>query len=683
ENADPQSVPNPIPPTDPDLTQAEAINNGFIGAQQRLLYTDPNAFYGKSGKEALKSTPGILDRLNDLHRETLDLAPTPRIRQHVKSALDNHLAVSREEVLRHVRREARTYQADTAQNRLDLLGTQAALEYNDPNSVAAYAVGAGNAGRAHAHATNGDANTLAGAAASTIWRRAIESALARDDLASANRLRAVAGRALQPTDANAIAGQMATAQEHATGRAFANGQPMPETDPNGPLDLGPALTALDDAHQAATARNDAEWSRDPNQLATNRHFIDTRFGKAKRDAVKAKAELDHAVSTWLDRRDADGNPQTERPPLKTWARLTPDDRRAVDGVLGHHTQSMSLGGAAVEALPDSWPSIGEMAKAIAQAARAQGTRMIGWAARGIAAIVAAEAAAAALLALPLIVLGGRPAGKTTTTIPLGNNARAHVAGDQPNVPIEVREGDRWIRLPVDGAWKWVDGHLIVTIDPDRLRSAVSPETFDEIIRAPGVIDPRALREGKAKEATAPAPRPPLPPPIPWIIEMKLGASTDGGVTTTIHREATREDAEKFCPNYGTYLEIAQRAAATARAMGMASGARLGQKVHRLAELEIRDMATQAELEKRGIRNLEPEIALKSGVTPSYSKGSSRLDVLEIHNDNKTVCVFDFKTGNASMSNEAISRYAKEAGQYANELHKGGYTHVYVIPVHVP
>ena len=76
ENADPQSVPNPIPPTDPDLTQAEAINNGFIGAQQRLLYTDPNAFYGKTGEDALLAMPGILDQLQDLHRHTLSLAPT-------------------------------------------------------------------------------------------------------------------------------------------------------------------------------------------------------------------------------------------------------------------------------------------------------------------------------------------------------------------------------------------------------------------------------------------------------------------------------------------------------------------------------------------------------------------------------------------------------------------------------
>ncbi|HTR87320.1 MAG TPA: hypothetical protein VMI56_22750 [Reyranella sp.] len=110
-------------------------------------------------------------------------------------------------------------------------------------------------------------------------------------------------------------------------------RPLPETDPNGPLDLGPALTALDDAHQAATAKNEAEWGHDPNQQATNQHFIDVRFGKAKRDVVKAKVELNKAVNSWLAQPG-----QTERPPLPVWTQMTAGEQKATDTVLAQNAQ---------------------------------------------------------------------------------------------------------------------------------------------------------------------------------------------------------------------------------------------------------------------------------------------------------------------------------------------------------
>jgi hypothetical protein len=335
----PNSEADAAPPDDPniaDTTQAEAINNGFIARQQQLLYTDPDAFYRKTGEDALIGTPGILDQLHDLHRETLDLAPTPGVRQRLQSALDSHLALSRDDVLRHTRREAKAWQATTAQNRIDLLTKQAALQYNDPASVAAYAFAAANAGRAHAHATNGDPDESAAAAASSVWRNAIESAVARDDAPSAGTLHADAGDALGPTDANAVAGQLAAAQERMTGRRFADSQPMPETDPDGPIDLGRALAAVDDAHQAATAQNNADWSHDPNQQATNQHFLAVRFGTAKRDVVQAKTELNKAVNDWLAQPG-----QTERPPPALWTKLLPEEQRGIDTVLAQNANPPS------------------------------------------------------------------------------------------------------------------------------------------------------------------------------------------------------------------------------------------------------------------------------------------------------------------------------------------------------
>jgi len=39
-----------------DATQAEALNNDFIERQQRLLCTDPDAFYRRQGEDALAAT---------------------------------------------------------------------------------------------------------------------------------------------------------------------------------------------------------------------------------------------------------------------------------------------------------------------------------------------------------------------------------------------------------------------------------------------------------------------------------------------------------------------------------------------------------------------------------------------------------------------------------------------------
>jgi hypothetical protein len=78
----------------------------------------------------------------------------------------------------------------------------------------------------------------------------------------------------------------------------------------------------------------------------------------------------------------------------------------------------------------------------------------------------------------------------------------------------------------------------------------------------------------------------------------------------------------------------------------------------------------------------PELALRRGIPKSYNKGSSRLDVLELHGDHITVCVYEIKTGGATIPHEVMLRYIREAGMYADA--KGlGYKHVYFIPIRVP
>jgi hypothetical protein len=93
------------------------------------------------------------------------------------------------------------------------------------------------------------------------------------------------------------------------------------------------------------------------------------------------------------------------------------------------------------------------------------------------------------------------------------------------------------------------------------------------------------------------------------------------------------------------------------------------------------------LRKQGIPKVKPEFALRSGIPQSYySSGSSVLDVLEIYESEKRVCVYDYKTGGARFPDATVERYAREAGLYVKNLEDEAYNdirHIVVIPVYVP
>jgi len=91
---------------------------------------------------------------------------------------------------------------------------------------------------------------------------------------------------------------------------------------------------------------------------------------------------------------------------------------------------------------------------------------------------------------------------------------------------------------------------------------------------------------------------------------------------------------------------------------------------------------QSRLKERGVRELRPELAIRQGFSPSYTKGSSRIDVVELHRDHVTVCVYELKTGDATIPLDVVKRYSREVGIYAKSK-AGGYENIYFIPIRVP
>jgi len=161
--------------------------------------------------------------------------------------------------------------------------------------------------------------------------------------------------------------------------------------------------------------------------------------------------------------------------------------------------------------------------------------------------------------------------------------------------------------------------------------------------------------------------------------MRIGVPADGGTTTTT-REATREEVLQVCPNFARYEGYLIDADAKVGQLDLSPQIH-GQVVHKELETLIKMNDIQSRLEEQGVREMQPEIAILRGKEKTYDRSYSKLDVLELHDDHLTVCIYDFKTGRTPPRLETIYRHIREGGLYANAQIEG-YKYVYFIPIFV-
>ena len=269
-----------------------------------------------------------------------------------------------------------------------------------------------------------------------------------------------------------------------------------------------------------------------------------------------------------------------------------------------------------------------------------------------------------------------PTNTPATTYELGDGLRAQSAPGQRSVSIERRVDDgllgtgwgaKWEQLPVEAELgPRSDGTVGLKINPDQLRAAVGEETANRVLSAPGGKD-----------------NPPLPPPISNSskIEVRIGASINGGEKTEI-RKATAEEVEKLCPTYPEYVRMGTKIADDLKAAGWENGPKYGTHAHKIlaGQIEMQNNI-ESELQARGILERHPEFALRNGLPRTYSKGYFKLDILELYRDYATVCVFDLKTGGATISEARIFELIRNGNIYA-KAREFGYPNVYFIPIHV-
>ncbi len=242
---------------------------------------------------------------------------------------------------------------------------EAAVNHSDPAKVDLFATGAYSTRLRSAGQPpdSGAAQAMAAQARSNVYRRAIEAAVAAGDARSAIGLYERSKDRLTAGDAVPLQGQIKAVTQRETAQTYLAGLPTPSPgEPSTFFDAPKQLADADATHQAATARNAADWAHDVSQRAISQHYIDVQFGQQKLGIAQLQAALDNAVSSWIATPRSDGRPQTDLPPPALWVQLSPDEQQNVLATLKRNATG--------EPAPDQARSFGIDAEASMKAARA-------------------------------------------------------------------------------------------------------------------------------------------------------------------------------------------------------------------------------------------------------------------------------------------------------------------------
>ncbi len=441
-----------------DAVGSEAAQNDFLRARVGTL---DEGLFKREGGDAIAEAPAAESRLATLRDVLVEQARSPDQRAMLGPDLDVHLELARDAIARHVDRQAEAWDHSVRAERIGLLQDRARRDWRNPEKLALYADAAASA------------SDQPEATRSGLWRAAIDAALAAGQHGAALDLHKDAADHLTPQDADALVAELAIAAQMQKGRDYVADllpQPMPAT-----------AAETQAAHDAASARNTADWSHDPEQQATNQHLIDVQFGRHQRGLSEADAARDRAVQDWLARRDAQGNVQTERPPPSLWKQLDAGQRQAVDATLAQNARGASSGVLA----PAAGSAAGEAIRGLAPRIL---PRLAG---------LASTAVGAAGAGLPVLLTPGNAGDGRYYDLAAG--LRAYHAPGSRNLVIERRSAPDgpWETVPIDAQVGGIGTpeRPGFAINRGQLLAAVGADRAAEVARLPGV----SLIEGESGE----------------------------------------------------------------------------------------------------------------------------------------------------------------------------------------
>jgi hypothetical protein len=341
-----------LPP--PEYAEADAVheqqlNDQYLAGQRQILNQGEGAYYRQQGEAAIHAAPPALEALQQLKDDTLAQAGNDRQREALTQRLNWHHGEAARGISRHLAGQADVWRQTVADNQVKTAEEEAAVNHTDPTKVELFATGAYTTRlRSAGQPPDSEAaQAMAAEARSSVYRRAIEAALAAGDTSSAIGLYERAKDRLTAGDAGPMQSQIKAVTQREIARTYLAGLPKPAPgEPSAFFDAPKQLADADAAYRAATVQNQTDWAHDDAQRAINQHYIDVQFGQQKQAIADAKARLDTAVSSWIAAPRPDGRPQTDLPPPALWVQLSLDEQQTVLAALKRNATGKPASGQA-------------------------------------------------------------------------------------------------------------------------------------------------------------------------------------------------------------------------------------------------------------------------------------------------------------------------------------------------
>ena len=510
------------------------------------------------------------------------------------------------------------------------------------------------------------------------WQRSV----ARDRL---NLLSRKAGRDLADVSRLRAYGSAAESAGRILARAAGHTVDSPEADARAAAARSALFrTAFEDGfrrnpHRAISALNDTvrRWMSDEDAAALDALMKDPSQSSLPADpetgasapppqttnvsgaAQQKLDELQAPSESASEQRDDRETTHSAEPPPLAQAQQPPGPSLgtiATPAILGTAAADSSIG--------EITSGIGQIAKSVAEQAKGVAPRFLGSLVRGG----------------PAIGIMTTPTNSPPEIRPIDDDFRLVIPpGQSGQLQVRTRAGlfgsriaESWEDVPATiERMADADNRPIHTVNPIELANAIGPERAARIVENSELVPFLALSGSK-----------------PMIVELRIGVSKDKGATLEL-REATTNEISEQCRNYPVYLRLGEQALEKVRRTGL-SGRLGGIQVHQELKAALQASINHdfrdelgKELDRNGILEIAPEIALLRGQKETFSKGHSRIDVLELYE--RVACTYDYKTGSSTFRPGVMRRYAVEVGLFhGNVVAKAMATGrtVFLIPVHL-
>jgi hypothetical protein len=293
---------------------------------------------------------------------------------------------------------------------------------------------------------------------------------------------------------------------------------------------------------------------------------------------------------------------------------------------------------------------------------------------------AAVSAGVAVITGLLLLTGS--AGPTDTIQYVGDGRRFRLVSNAATgiTRVEALTDGTWARsgvfgIAVDGGVQFDPGSLATPIGQEFAKTIpAQPKAVDTDVTLPAAFD--GARNVRQYDLDGFIPAGTLGPQADGTIGVLTYAYrgqhwSKGGQAVPVVGQLSKATVDAICSAYDAVQNLTTSTYYNVAAKSGMSPQQIGTETHRLIELAVRGWPpTSFAIFSSNVGLLsQPSQPQSQQIQGARVAGSSWLDVLQ-DNGNNTVCVYDIKTGNATLGNRQASRYLSEVRKfrrYATEI----------------